>query len=138
MHQAQLSITHWLLFMETNNYSLNRSKVRIPLLIRLEVTLINWMHLQDTFFFYNFFDLTLLRQEKEIIFRISISNELANKKKYFKMADIKKEIDLMNPKKYPGYDLITAKVLKQLNYPLIRLISLFYTLVYSLIHGHWQ
>ena len=43
--------------------------------------------------------------------------------KHFNMADIKREIELMNPKKSPGYDLITAKVLKQLNDPPIRLIT---------------
>ena len=43
--------------------------------------------------------------------------------KYFKMIVIKREIKLLNPKKAPGYDLITAKVLKQLNDPPIRLIT---------------
>lgn len=43
--------------------------------------------------------------------------------KKFSITEIKNGIRVMNPKKSPGYDLITANVLKQLNETAIRLIT---------------
>lgn len=43
--------------------------------------------------------------------------------KQFSITEIKNEIRVMNPKKSPGYDLISANVLKQLSDPPLRLVT---------------
>lgn len=53
-------------------------------------------------------------QETEIYQFLEAPGQLEMPIKKFKIQDIKKMIDKINPRKSPGYDLITGKVLKEL------------------------